>query len=99
MFNVAVNEVLLARGLAGVNVAIWLVALYVTTPSTLTPPGPVNVKVVALMLFGSIAWLNFAVITALLGQTKAEPSIGLTEITVGSVESNGHVDAFVNVHM
>jgi hypothetical protein len=48
---------------------------------------------VVLIVAGFIAWLNVAVITAVLGQTRVEPFGGVTEVTVG-----GHVAEVVNVH-
>jgi hypothetical protein len=48
---------------------------------------------VVLIVAGFIAWLNVAVITAVLEQTEVEPFGGVTEVTVGG----GH-DAEVNVH-
>ena len=46
-----------------------------------------------LIVAGFIAWLNVAVITAVLEQTEVEPFGGVTEVTVG-----GHVAEVVNVH-
>jgi hypothetical protein len=40
---------------------------------------------VVLIVAGFIAWLNVAVITAVLGQTRVELFGGVTEVTVGIV--------------
>jgi hypothetical protein len=47
-----------------------------------------------LIVAGFIVWLNVAVITAVLGQTRVEPSGGVTKVTVGG----GHGAGVVNVH-
>jgi hypothetical protein len=47
-------------------------------------PGPVNVKVVALIVAGFIAWLKIAV-TVVLGHALAAPFVGVTELTVGAI--------------
>jgi hypothetical protein len=52
--------VLYARLAVGINVAV--VPLYVTDPATDLPPGPATVKVVALIVAGSIAMLKVALI-------------------------------------
>jgi hypothetical protein len=72
---VAVYKVLSARVLDGVNVKIVLDVSWVTVPVT---PG-VTVKVVMLMLAGSMACGKMAA-TTMLGQTPAEPLGGITEI-------------------
>src|ERR1700687_1582653 len=66
--------VLTARLLDGVKVKIVLDASWVTVPVT---PG-VTVKVVMLMVAGSIACGKMAA-TTMLGQTPAEPLGGITE--------------------
>ena len=58
----------------------------------LTPPGPVKVKVVVLMVAGFIAVLKVAVMTAVLGQVTVERLGGVTEVTVGA----GHGGEVVN---
>src|ERR1700680_2108392 len=72
---VAVEAVLTARLLDGVKVKIVLDASWVTVPVT---PG-VTVKVVMLMVAGSIACGKMAA-TTMLGHTPAEPLGGTTEI-------------------
>jgi hypothetical protein len=47
-------------------------------------PGPVKVKVVALIVAGFIAWLKVAVTTVV--QRPAAPLIGVSEITVGGIK-------------
>jgi hypothetical protein len=82
---VAVNLVLGVRLAAGgVNVAIVPVESRETVPVTL-PLGPLKRNVLVLIVAGFIALLNVAVITATLGQTRVEPSGGVTEVTVGGV--------------
>ena len=46
------------------------------------------------MVVGFIAWLNVAVIRAVLGQMRVEPFGGVTAVTVGG----GQGAAVVNVH-
>jgi len=67
----------------------------VTAPATLVPPGPLNVKVEALMVAGFMALLNTAVISTglALGQTPTLPSGGVTKITVGGVRGAPGFDA------
>ena len=48
-----------------------------------------------LIVAGFIVWLNVAVITAVLGQTRVEAFGGVTEVTVGG----GHGAGVVNVHV
>jgi hypothetical protein len=50
---------------------------------------------VVLIVAGFIVWLNVAVITAVLGQTRVEPFGGVTEVTVGG----GHGAGVVNVQV
>jgi hypothetical protein len=56
-----------------------------TCPATLAP-ALVRVKVEALIVDGFIALTNVAVITAVLGQTSVEASVGVTDVTPGDVE-------------
>src|SRR6202790_4465973 len=65
----------------------------VTVPVT---PGA-TVKVVLLMVAGSIASLNVAVITVF-GHTPAAPTAGATETTVGGGGGGHEVGAVVKVH-
>jgi hypothetical protein len=76
--------VLDARLAAGVNVATEPAATYVTTPVTLTPPGPVTVKLMGLIVAGFIASLKAAVSARLIG-TLVLPVAGTVEMTVGGV--------------
>jgi hypothetical protein len=85
---VAVNNVLVASAVVGVNVAV--VPAKVTVPATGVAPGPVTVNVVALIVAGFIASLNVAETRVLTG-TAAAPIAGTVEITVGG-------GAVVNVH-
>jgi hypothetical protein len=62
--------VLYARTAVGVNVAVT--PLYTTAPATATPPGPVTVKVEAVIVAGFIAVLNVAV-TVVLMRTPVAP--------------------------
>jgi hypothetical protein len=80
---VMLKSVLNARLVVGVNVATMVAALYVTAPGTGVVPGPATVKVVALMVAGSIASLKVAV-TVLLVATPAEPQMGMVAVTVGA---------------
>ncbi|MFZ0420236.1 MAG: hypothetical protein WAM04_19185 [Candidatus Sulfotelmatobacter sp.] len=75
-----------ARALDGVKVAVSLDALYVTTPLTDAASGPVNVKVVLLIVAGFIAALKAAV-TGALGQTPTAALRGTTETTVGAAKT------------
>ena len=85
---VAVNLVLGVRLAAGgVKVAILVDGSYATVPVTFAPleaTAKVNVEVLIVVAF--IALLNVAVIIATLGQTRVEPSGGVTEVTVGGVK-------------
>jgi hypothetical protein len=56
----------------------------VTSPATAVPVGPVNVKVVALMVAGFIALLKAAV-TIVSVQAPVEPLSGATVVTKGGV--------------
>jgi hypothetical protein len=78
---VAVNEVLVARMVVGVNVAV--VPAKVTVPFTGVAPGPVKVNVAALIVAGFIASLNVAEIVVLTA-TPVVPLAGTVEITVGA---------------
>jgi hypothetical protein len=82
---VAVKVVFTARELMGVKVATRPAESRETVPATL-PLGAVKVNVAGLIVAGFIALLNVAVITARLGQTRVEPSGGVTEVTVGGVK-------------
>ena len=79
---VAVNKVLGARLLAGVNVAVAPTKTMV--PVTAVVPGPVKVKVVPLIVAGSIAVLNVAEIFWLVG-TFVAPLTGIVEMIVGAL--------------
>ena len=78
---VAVNKVLVARMVVGVNVAV--VPVKVTVPATGVAPGPVNVNVVALIVAGFIASLKVAEI-GVLTATAVAPITGTVETTVGA---------------
>jgi hypothetical protein len=71
----------------GVKVATIPVESRETVPTT-GPPGPVKVNVAVLSVLGFIALVNVAVITTVLGQRTAEPSSGVTEVTVGGVRGS-----------
>lgn len=77
---------LLARSLAGVKVAMLPVPAYATVPGTAVVPGPLTVKVLLVMVVGSIASLKAAV-TCVLSATPVALQLGLVEITVGAVVS------------
>jgi hypothetical protein len=79
--TVAVNKVPLARAVVGVNVAV--VPAKETVPITGVAPGPVKVKVAALMVAGFIGSLNVAETSVLTG-TPAAPIVGTVETTVGA---------------
>jgi hypothetical protein len=81
---VAVYTVFAARFAAGVNVATEPAGTYVTIPVTAAPPGPVTVKLVAVIVAGFIATLNVALSAWLMG-TPVAPLTGTVEITVGAV--------------
>jgi hypothetical protein len=66
-----------------VNVAVEVPVLYVIKPATAVLPGPVNVKVVGVMVDEFIGWLNVAV-RALLMFTPVAPSMGTVVVTVGT---------------
>jgi hypothetical protein len=85
---VAVNNVLVARIVVGVNVAV--VPAKVTVPATGVAPGPIKVNVAALIVAGFMASLNVAETIVLTG-TAVAPIAGTVEITVGG-------GAVVNVH-
>jgi hypothetical protein len=78
---VAVNPVLLARTVVGVNVAV--LPAYVTTPATGVAPGPVKVNVVPLIVAGFMASLNVAETRVFTG-TAVAPLAGDVETTVGA---------------
>lgn len=84
--TVIVNTVLAARRLVGVKVATFPVPAYATVPGTAVVPGPVRVKVLPVMVRGSIASLKIAA-TCVLIATPVAPQLGLVEITVGAVVS------------
>ena len=77
---VAVNKVLVAISVAGVNVAV--VPAKVTVPATGVAPGPANVNVAALIVAGFIASLNVAE-TVVSTATPVAPFTGIVEMTVG----------------
>ena len=83
------------RLVEGVKVATKPAELRETVPDTF-PPAEDKVNVVAgeLIVAGFIAWLNVAVIRAVLGHTPTLPFGGVTEVTVGA----GHGPEVVNVH-
>jgi hypothetical protein len=81
---VAVYIVLSARTLEGVKVAVVPAAAYVTVPATGVVPGPVNVKVVPLIVAGFIATLKVAV-TSVLGHTPLAGLRGVAETTIGAL--------------
>jgi hypothetical protein len=85
---VAVNNVLLARTAAGVNVAVFPAKL--TDPVTAVAPGPVSVNVVVLIVVASIGTLNVAEMVVLTA-TVVALFAGTVETTVGGA-------AVVNVH-
>jgi hypothetical protein len=68
----------------GVKVATRPAESRETVPVT-APPGPVKVNEEVLIVAGFIALLNVALITAMLGQTRVKPFVGVTETTVGAV--------------
>jgi hypothetical protein len=91
---VAWNNVLAARALVGVKVAV--VPEYETVPATEVVPGPSSLNVAgAVIVSGSIASLKVAVIFWLSG-TPVAVSIGRVEITEGGVVSG--TAAVVKVH-
>jgi energy-converting hydrogenase Eha subunit B len=53
-------------------------------------PGPVNVKVVVLIVAAFIAWLKVAV-TTVLGQTPTAPFAGVSETTIGGTQATAAV--------
>jgi len=85
---VAVNRVLVASVVVGVNVAV--VPVNVTVPATGVAPGPVKVNVAALMVAGFMASLNVAEMRVLTGTARA-PFVGTVEMTMAG-------GAVVNVH-
>src|SRR5436305_6232478 len=59
-------------------------------------PALVTVKVEVVIVAGFMALLNVAVMTAVLGQTRVEPSGGVTDVTAGGVKgAPGFVDVAV----
>jgi hypothetical protein len=78
---VAVYTVPVARAVVGVNAAV--VPAKVTVPATGVAPGPVKVKVAALIVAGFMASLNVAE-TAVLTGTPVAPIVGTVETTVGA---------------
>src|SRR5437879_5230504 len=77
---VALYAVLAARLAAGLNSAVT--PTDVALPDTAAPPGPVSVKVAAVMLAGSIASLKVAAKPVLIA-TPVAPFGGLVELSVG----------------
>jgi hypothetical protein len=59
-----------------------------TCPDTLAALAPVKVNVVVVIVAGFIALLNVAVMRTVFGQTRVEPSGGVTEVTVGGVRGS-----------
>ena len=86
MVTVAVNRVDAVKGAAGVKVAVLPEA--VTVPVIAVVPGPVKVKVVALMVEASRAVLNVAV-TTVVRETAVAVSAGAVETTVGAAGGGG----------
>jgi hypothetical protein len=84
-----VKRVLDARIAVGVNVAV--LPEYVTAPLTVAAPGPVKVKVAAVIVAGFMASLNVAEMTAVTG-TAVAPLSGTVETAVGG-------GAVVKVHI
>ncbi len=78
---VAANKVPVESVVVGVNVAV--VPAKVTVPATGVTPGPVKVKLAALIVGGFIGSLNVAETTVLTG-TPVAPIIGTVETTVGA---------------
>jgi hypothetical protein len=78
---VAVNKVPVASAVVGVNVAV--VPAKETVPITGVAPGPVKVKVAALIVAGFIGSLNVAD-TGVLTGTPVAPIVGTVETTVGA---------------
>jgi hypothetical protein len=84
--TVAVKVVLGVRLAAGgKRVATRPVESRETVPATFAPVGSVKVNVEVLIVAGFIALLNVALITAMLGQRRVKPFVGVTETTVGAV--------------
>jgi hypothetical protein len=77
----AVYRVPFASPVAGVNVAV--VPANATVPVTGVTPGPVKVKVAALIVAGFIASLNVADTRVFRG-TPVPPIVGTVEMTVGA---------------
>ena len=84
--TVAVNVTLGARLVAGVNSATLLGASYVTAPLTGVSPGPVRVNVPFVMVAGSMASLNVALIVFVM-ETPVAALAGFVDRTVGGVVS------------
>jgi hypothetical protein len=82
----AVYVVLIASGLVGAKVAVVPVAAYVTVPGTGVAPCA-RVKVVVVIVAGSIALLNVAV-TLRLTDTLMSLLAGLVEVTVGGPDGD-----------
>ena len=78
---VAVNTVLVASAVVGVNVAV--VPAKVTAPATGAAPGPATVNVAALIVAGFITSLKVAEIVVLTA-TAVAPLTGTVETTVGA---------------
>lgn len=92
---VAVMVALGARLAVGLNVAMLVVATYVTDPETFAPPA-LTVKVDTLIVAGFMVLLKVAVITAVLGQMSVAPVVGVTEITVGAATGSLGATAFLS---
>jgi hypothetical protein len=78
---VAVNKVLLARTLVGVNVAVE--PAKVTVPTTGVASGPVKVNAAFVKVSPFIGSENVA-LTRVLTATAVAPFVGIVEITVGN---------------
>ncbi len=85
------------RATVGVNVAVIVASLYVTTPATgVTPCFTVNV--VVLIVVESIAWLNVTV-SALVTGTAVALSAGLMDETVGAISDSNSTTRFPHANM
>jgi hypothetical protein len=76
------------RFATGVNVAIWLIGSYVTVPSTGAPPTPATAKekVAVVIVTGSIALLNVALMVLFRGTLKTALA-GFVPVMVGATAS------------
>jgi len=79
----------------GVKMALFAPAAYDTVPATGAPPGPVSVKLVAVIVDGSMSSLKVAAMWVFRAALVA-PAAGTLSDTVGGVTSG--VAAVVKVH-